>query len=490
LKNIFLSKLTDKNIITKDEYNFLFESKENWGEEEDDFDNIDKFEELIQKIIKHSEDEAIDFSYVNFPEIDFLNITSSFSKEIKFYKSLFQGSTSFSGITFEEKSDFSFSQFNMDVDFSDIKFKKIVRFYKTNFKEECDFSASEFYIEKIRDSNDKSVNFHHTVFEHIVDFQSVIFHNEVNFQSAKFKEEALFNQVEFRKKCHFYNTSFKQNIDFTECIIKEEATFKNATFDKSANFNKAWLNNVDFSFCTIKNLSLQNAKIKSIILDNMDFEKINFLYLEGIENIDLEEPKEKEIDSDAFRTREDARIVKYTLESQHNIIESNKYYRIEMDKWRNEICEQHKCTLLEKVKTFFSNQNYFNLTLFKYVSDYATNWIKVLYLIFIVSFGLSSVSLSDTDVNHGIFFSLLVFFLSVILFIIYNIKKKSEWILILYIIALFICYNDSLTLLNKIACSIYLFKSPDTFFGLLTKILFAYLFYQFVISLRQNTRRK
>ncbi len=500
LENKFLSKLVKDQFITQDEYEWLMapkKSEECEEEKEEDEEKIVNYAEKNNKIQK------VDFSYVQFLKIAFSLIRTSFSKEYIFRKSVFYCSADFSSIKFIKIVDFSHATFKQDVDFSSVIFENNLIFSNVQCNENCAFQNSKIHNKNDqKDTNSQFISFDNSYFMKDVDFQDSIFDGKISFKFVKFKQCAYFDGTTFKKYVTFYqskffstvsfeNSEFQGETRFTDVIfsdvanfnaihIRDFGTFKNIEVDKRIEFNDAMLYETDFSFAQGRNISFKNARLYKIILDNIDFENKNFLELKKYSS-DITR-------TDAIATRESARIIKDTFESQHNIIESNKYYRIEMDLWREEIAQKFGGS----IKSFFSNRDFFNLTLFKYVSDYATNWIQVLFWMIIFGFLCVLIEYSQNDGEKS--FLVLATLLIVCIFASY--KNEFDKILRIYslifiIYTLLYFFNNPVDLLNTFAKVIYPATSSEiTFVSLIMKLIFGYLAYQFIISMRQNTRRK
>jgi hypothetical protein len=146
--------------------------------------------------------------------------------------------------------------------------------------------------------------------------------------------------------------------------------------------------------------------------------------------------------------RETARIIKNSFEQQNNIIEANKYYALEMEKRSEEL-------------RFLKNPfEWFVFKIHGISSNHSQNWILPLFWIFSISF-------------FYIIFNTQFSFIESLL---YNINIKANLL------------DEMANLINPF--SIMTKGETLTFGMLLFKVTIAYLIYQFIISIRQNTRRK
>jgi len=172
-----------------------------------------------------------------------------------------------------------------------------------------------------------------------------------------------------------------------------------------------------------------------------------------------------ELDASSIENKETARVIKAFFEKQNDIIESNKYFVLEMDKYKEEEFRKSKL-FISKIK----NPNLIVLSLSKYVSNYGTNWVRVL--------------------NWIIIFSLIVIifhdFIPYIFSSITSQKIKFD------INSLINIPNRAMELVNPLNVfkqDYNLYKGHE-FWAMIVRIITVYLFYQFAMAFRQNTRRK
>jgi hypothetical protein len=222
-----------------------------------------------------------------------------------------------------------------------------------------------------------------------------------------------------------------ENLDLENSIFNNITIFENTTFE----------NDVNFKFTTFGKLaSFKNACFKKTLNleDSIFKEEANFLEMNG----DL-------------ANRETARIIKNFFERENNIIEANRFYAKEMKKRENELDKEIKNK--KNLKTFM---DYIVFKLHGISSNHSQNWLLPLFWIFAVSFFYI---VFDTKLNF-------------IESILYNITIKANLL------------NEMANLINPFSI---MTKGETLTFGLLIfKIIIAYFIYQFIISIRQNTRRK
>lgn len=263
----------------------------------------------------------------------------------------------------------------------------------------------------------------------------------------------------FTKNCNFYNTSFVKYNDF-----------RFTTFNQSVNFSKAKFNNIDFG----------------------DTNFLSFVDFSEIKNIENEQ-----IECEKIENRKTARILKSKLDESNNIIESNYFYSIEMKKREKELEEDIR-----------EGKNFFEWLVFKIhglSSNHSQDWLLALFWIFIVGFIASyyDFNLIQNSEDKYIHYNLSSIFktiglIFIILFIDRLCKIKDKFININYfIISSYLIYiyateDYLLSLFSQTINPFSVMKTNDPINGiqLFFKIIIAYLIYQLIISIRQNTRRK
>ncbi|MDX4026752.1 pentapeptide repeat-containing protein, partial [Aliarcobacter skirrowii] len=257
----------------------------------------------------------------------------------------------------------------------------------------------------------------------------------------------------FTKNCNFYNTSFVKYNDF-----------RFTTFNQSVNFSKAKFNYIDFS--------------DTNFLSFVDFSEIS-----NIEN--------KQIECKKIKNRKTARVLKSKLDEANNIIESNYFYSIEMKKREEELEEDLKY-----------GKNFFEWMVFKIhglSSNHSQDWLLSLFWILSFTFTFLTIEFVNTYyLTHTVDYILIdmIIFLGFVygnyLIIEYKKINKFYYIGIYYIFYGFFSQDWLLKFFsNKLnPFSIMTGNEELTFSALIYKIIIAYLIYQFIVSIRQNTRRK
>jgi len=350
------------------------------------------------------------------------------------------------------------------------------------------------------------------------DFSYCIFFGKANFRNATFENEVKFNYA-----------IFKDTAEFSEVTFEADTFFNNCTFQKFISFENSECSNIfDFS----------DVAFNSLLLDKSNFPYASYLRLDGWNKDAYEDIAREHLSAKHFKTKETARIIKAHFEKQNNIIESNIYYPIEMDKYREELADYSNPFM-----AFFTDQNYFVTTLSKYISNYGTSWFRagivIIFFSFLMSFifsfiyfchdgGISN-SNSEVSLNVKLYLQAFLLFWSAMYmlnlfsdtYIVHKLTNKYKFFKTfsfgLFVVTLcaasisfFMFYlNQNTIIFDSIFDSIvathnYIarvmnpfgaFKSNDIFknyeaFGTIVRLVMLTFMYQFIVAFRQNTRRK
>ncbi|MEM5558638.1 hypothetical protein AAHK07_08945 [Aliarcobacter cryaerophilus] len=281
------------------------------------------------------------------------------------------------------------------------------------------------------------------------------FKENVLFEKRIFRGHFFFQSNEVFKNIKFFNMEFNGTCSFTNNKFKNELTFNNVRFNDIALFN--------------------NSEIEDLFFQNTFFRKeANFL----------------DIKLSKVGSRETARIIKDSFEKQNNIIEANKYYALEMKEREKELEKDLK-----------NCKNFFEWLVFKIhgiSSNHSQDWLLALF--WIISFTFLSVTIekifssSLTSSDKGVL-SLLVFSMIVASNIYLSNSKRVYYLISIFIhYCIYSIFTQDLLLkcFSKTLNPFSLMQTDDPINGLqlLYKIIIAYLIYQFIVSIRQNTRRK
>ncbi|MDN5079446.1 hypothetical protein O8C89_02810 [Aliarcobacter butzleri] len=380
---------------------------------------------------------------------NFNNKNIFFNKYRKFLenKKLNQGILKISDIVFPDlyKEDFEkiykdckqitfykciFNQIN----FGDLEINSSILFEECKFNKDVDFTTTEFkYLSFHRITKAEELNFQSIKVNGEFELEDCIFDSEINFEYAKFYENVV-----------ILNTKFNNNVNLNY-----------TTFEKLLSFKKS-----EFKY----DLNLENTIFKSYV---------NFLGVEA-----------------KIANRETARIIKDSFEKQNNIIEANKFYALEMEKREKE---------LDFKKDFFE---WLVFKIHGLSSNHSQDWTLALFWIINLTFFYSYLNIQPNDkiLVFKIIFSCIA--ISVIACMTIKIPEENKercWLTT--IPTTIVCYGFYGYLVetdwqlsefskNLNPFSIMRGDEPITLGTLIFKIIIAYLIYQLIISIRQNTRRK
>lgn len=355
---------------------------------------------------------------------------------------------------------------------SDDKMRRLFSRYSTyeniyfpQFEKESGLAESGLKIEK------KGLNFlvnnDNNEFDFTLKLRNCTFFEEADFKNVKFKKGIIFENCIFEKglnlennifqenskikiknstinNANFHNTTFHDLADFNTSTFEGEINFKKTTFKDISVFTEVtFKDNIDFKYTTFTELAQfkeTTFEKKLNLEDSIIKNEINFL---KIKNKDGNNLKAKNI-----ANRETARIIKNSFEKQNNIIEANKFYALEMGKREEEL---------------FCKGPFFELLIFslhKITSNHSQSWILVLLWISLLS--ILGIGDNITDSISKFFSHILSFEFKKLL----DLSAKS----------FYSTFNKPIENIN--------------FCNTIKNIFMGYLIYQFIISIRQNTRRK
>jgi len=430
-----------------------------------DFNEIDDFNKKLKEFIRlQNLKKEIDLSYVCFHEhYDFTNENSSFRNilhKLNILKSLkkkvgcgLNKDNTKTWITINKPFNFGNAIFYKRVEFIRIIFEKQINFEGVKFESDVSFENSEFKFEYLNKDNP-----------------------EVNFEGIICKKEAIFNCAEFSHKVSFFRARF---YDYT--------SFKDVTFNDEVDFENTVSKDIFF---------FHNVKLGKISFIGSHLENANFLR--------LKDKDKKVLQKDNFQNKDSVRLVKAQYEKENNTTEVN---------WSFPLEQEFYLELLNKEKSYYpsNNINKISLLIHKYVSNYGTDWVKVLIVLFGMGFLLSliytffhiqfpqDVIFNKTEKKlliFGIFFSMIIYYLY---YQNQKIYKLLLFIFIMYYIQGMFEFDILQNTTNKIATLINplnIFKSNKEYFkdialyGIFVKAIISTLVYQFIISFRNSTRRK
>lgn len=465
--------LRDKS-ISNEEHEILFKEQNYWEKKT----NYKPFFNALEKVISlQNEEETVFLSCICFPkEIEFNDLNLSPEIKINFAYCKFYKKVNFSGIDFTKDIDFNNTIFYDNADFKKTTFNSEVDFQKSNFYAKVKFNTLFKQKAHFNSCIFQEISFEYSVFEEDAYFDNSHFQNKTSFLDARFKKNANFNKCLFDgittsfNRCkfnhivfsnsnflnvvsfqsiscndlaYFNNMTFSSKVEFNQSKFNNDVTFENTNFESSYFFNCNFNKIVSFKNTTSsKIISFEEMSCGKLDMKNSNFAIVNFLNIKGKDYFTL-----KKIHLD---NKETARIIKSHLEKQHNIIEANKFFVFEQEKYYDEL-------------NWFKNfGNKFVVGLNKLISNHQTSWLKVLF---------------------GIVFYTVMVFIGYEYFI-DNYQTLKQGILA--------SVNKSIELVDPLS----MFKKDNEVFkdkqalGFIIRVLSLYLIWQFLTAFRQNTRRK
>lgn len=303
---------------------------------------------------------------------------------------------------------------------------------------------------KIQFYDIKDASFYNTKFQDLADFYQTIFH-KVDFERTDFWKISVFSEAHFKCNVAFDFVKFWGKAVFRDTIIEGHLNLRDSIFNDEANF-----------------LNITKEKV------DKDREPIDI----NVAN------------------RETARVIKNFYDNSNNVIESNRFYKLEMEQRENELDKNIKSNIIEWL-------------IFKF-HKLSSNHSQDALLSFIWILSISFFYLTICSINENleyfndklVFHSYNVIFLLIMFGLFDNSLKINNFVKFLYVHIFqfgflifiqkeFILYN----IYNRLSDAINPFSIMNswdkiTIDLLLFKIVIAYLIYQLIISVRQNTRRK
>ncbi len=153
------------------------------------------------------------------------------------------------------------------------------------------------------------------------------FNSKVKIQKCKIRE-AIFYNTKFKDLADFYQSKFKK-VDFERTDFEKISVFAESEFNCDVDFKYVkFLGKAIFRDTVITgNFNLRN----SIFDDEANFLDITSKKREKIKEQFIGEPIDIKVSN-----RETARIIKNFYDNSNNIIEANRFYKLEMEKRREE----------------------------------------------------------------------------------------------------------------------------------------------------------
>ncbi len=391
---------------------------------------------------------------INLKDINYLFNDSKISK-FNFYNCIFPFKINLREINHIEKLVFRKCKFKDRFSIQHSEIKGILRLKDSMFLLENEINSKV----KIQFSKISKVDFYNTIFQDLADFYQTKF-DKVNFKRTDFEKISVFSETEFNCDVDFKYTKFLGKSIFRDTVIKGELNLRDAIFNDEANF-------LDIT-----------AKSRKVY--NKEKKKDEF----------VGEPTAIKV-----ANRETARVIKNFYDNSNNIIEANRFYKLEMKEREKELEVN-----LKKGKNFFE---WFIFKLHGISSNHSQDWLLALF--WIINFGLLysffeyknfyTFTRNDFLMNQfliGLLITLLAF--SLLISLIKVNKMKIIFSFFSFFLLLYLNFTNDISFVNFANVlnpfSIMTGKETLTFDILIFKIIIAYLIYQLIISIRQNTRRK
>ncbi len=258
-------------------------------------------------------------------------------------------------------------------------------------------------------------------------------------------------------------------------LIVKDSTFNGRFILKDSSFDAIFdLENVTFN----KDVSFKNLSVLGIDLDSAFFN--------GSYNVDFSELKIKNKEN---LTRSTARKIKHILEKDSNKIEANLYHSYELKARKSELESQSLSinNFLDKIVFFFNEKT----------SNHGLNWaLPIYWMIFIGLFYSSYFYTSNFNLLESLLFWISILS-SIYIFLKFKITKIKKYFFAF--LPSFLFYSVITWFNNDFGFdSIFKFLNIISFEkdinislaeSTISKAIMAYLIYQFVISLRKDTRK-
>jgi hypothetical protein len=389
--------------------------------------------EFKKTVSNYTPDKSTELAIYNHSQFDY---TCKFNENLKFDRVIFKNRL------------FNTEQNN----FLDENSIKILEFNKCIFEKEFklnQYSIDEFILEdsKFRDR---------------FEFQSNSV-NDVKIRNSKFEKVSIFTHSKFI------------DLYISDSVFKEDIDFKGSIFGKK------------------NDLAKSSTTLKSVIIDkSVNFRDVKFYY-----GLDIPDTKINDLSSFLnadlaveYTPRDTFRRLKHEFDSIGNIIEANKFYHKEMQKREEELKNNFWGDFAEWIVFKIHDIS----------SKHSQDWVLALYWIIIITFLYSHLKVflcqENTEYYTIPFVLNILIFIYILLEVIIsksiNITHKIFSVLIIYFIYGFITNDIPLKCFSNNINPFSIMTGHDTltFSTLFYKIIIAYLLYQLIISIRQNTRRK
>lgn len=321
---------------------------------------------------------------------------------------------------------------------------------------------------------------------------------KLDFMGESFQDVRIYNH------CKFDNISLNRmkckNLFIVECNLDKKLILKDAVIEENLVVTESKIKDINCQNLHVGNtFSFYKMKFNCINFDGMFCAKASIFDIFGFGG--------KVLNKNNFETRNSVRFIKYIFEENKNIIEANKYFCIEQEMYMDSFQGINRIWNKDFIMVFLS----------KHISRFGTDWVlpllwmnialMVFALIYndMLSFyeGMLPIIANIGDFTTTIsLLALLLYAFCMYLLYIVRVKHWGYSVLfglsvIAYIVGLLMLagmhtlVNDAADLVNPFN----IFKPTKGYFqchvlfGMFVKFVYFVLWYQFIISLWQNTRR-
>jgi hypothetical protein len=353
----------------------------------------------------------------------------------------------FNGSRFLGKADFNYTNFNSKVSFLACSFLGEAFFWETSFNDVADFTATLFQ-------------------DRVFFYKNQLTNTTIKFLDSRFKARFILKDL----------SSVNSILNFDHTHFLDDSI----VFISNVNINVLLLNNLyNFSksfritkLTVFADFKILNTNLVNVEFNNVNFSKVPVITLKGtsfdnvrFNNINWGKTNLKRIKAN----RDILRQIKHQYDNQGNRIDANSFYSLEMNSYRLELLEKIKVSsdnnFIKRIWLLVKNLDFWIFNINYFSSNFSKNFLLPFVWLFILSGILYTFSFYKIDISR--IESLKVFYTHII---------TSDWCLIL---------NEIFNYMNPFDSGV---KGPILVW-IIHKSLSAYLIYQFVVSLRRQTKR-
>lgn len=246
----------------------------------------------------------------------------TFTKTAEFKKTTFAAGLELLNTTFQHLASFVNSYFGTENGDSSKQRFVNVTFLNRVFFNKCEFNLQ---FDFLRCTFKGKVQFHGGRFRASVGFENTTFESLVDFYFSHFYKPQLFHLTDFLDRAIFSNVTFHDQLVYLHCKTQKDSylNFESATFKQSIDISRANFN------CDMNFWDIEIPKKRVIPTQFYLYEK---------SPTDESNRNTKNISNEALKKiRESYRIIKHTLRSTGNEINSLKFKGFEMEVYEKEL---------------------------------------------------------------------------------------------------------------------------------------------------------